>query len=83
MRHLVGVAVLLLAVMVGVGLYRGWFQLSTNNAGEKTSATITVDKGKIHADEKKAKEEMHGFAQEAKEKTGERSGKVPEPQGQP
>jgi predicted negative regulator of RcsB-dependent stress response len=79
----VGVAVLVLAVMVGLGLYRGWFQFSTNNAGEKSSATITVDKGKIHADEKKAKEEMHGFGQEAKEKTGDRTGKVNEPARQP
>ena len=83
MRHLVGVAVLVVVVMVGLGLYRGWFQLSTNNAGEKPSATITVDKGKIHADEKKAKEEMHGFGQEAKEKIGDRTGKVNEPARQP
>jgi predicted negative regulator of RcsB-dependent stress response len=73
MKHLVGVAVLLLAVMVGLGFYRGWFQLSTKDTGDKPSATITMDKGKIQADEKKAKEEMHDFGQKAKETTGDRT----------
>ena len=73
MKHLVGVAVLLLVVMIGVGFYRGWFQLSTTNTDDKPSATITMDKGKIHADEQKAKDEMQGFRQAAKEKTGDRA----------
>ena len=53
MKHVVGVAVLLLVILVGLGFYQGWFQLSTNNTDDKPSATITVDKGKIRADEKR------------------------------
>jgi predicted negative regulator of RcsB-dependent stress response len=75
MKHLVGVAVLLLAVMVALGFYRGWFQLSTKDTGDKPSATITMDKGKIQADEKKAKEEMHDFGQKTKDTTSDRTAK--------
>ena len=71
MRTLMFVAVLFLVGIVGVGFYRGWFQLSTDNKDQKPSATLTVDKGKIHADEQKAKEEMQGSRQAAKEKTGQ------------
>ena len=76
MRTLFGVVVLLLVVIVGVGFYRGWFQLSTDTANQRPSATITVDKDKIHADEQKAKDEMQGLRQAAKEKTGEGADKA-------
>ena len=76
MRTLMFVVVLLLVGIVGVGFYRGWFQVSTDNTDQKPSATVTVDKDKIHADEQKAKEKMEGFGQEAKEKIGDRAGKV-------
>ena len=83
MRTLVFVVVLLLVGIVGVGFYRGWFQLSTDTADQKPSATITVDKDKIHADEQKAKDKVQGFGQEAKEKTGDRAGKAKEPERRP
>ena len=51
MRALGFVVLLFLVGVVGVGFYRGWFQLSANNTGDKPSATVTVDKVKIHADE--------------------------------
>ena len=70
MRALGFVVLLFLVGVVGVGFYRGWFQLSANNTGDKPSATVTVDKVKIHADEQKAKDEMQGFRQAAKETTG-------------
>ena len=76
MRTLVFVAVLLLAGVAGIGFYRGWFSLSTNSADQKPSATITVDKDKIHADEEMAKEKVEGLGQKAKEKVGIPSEKV-------
>jgi len=69
-RFLFLVAVVLLVGLTALGFYRGWFGLSTNNADHKPSATITVDKDKIHADEDLAREEMHGLGQKVKEKTG-------------
>jgi hypothetical protein len=37
----------------------------------------------IHADEQKATDKMQGFGQEAKEKIGDRAGKVKEPERRP
>ena len=81
MRTLMFVVVLLLVGIVGVGFYRNWFQVSMDNTDQRPSATVTVDKGKIHADEQKAKDKMEGFGQEAKEKIGDRAGKAKEPVG--
>lgn len=58
MKNLLTVVVLLLVGIAGLGFYRGWFHLSTNNTGPKPSATITVDKDKIHADEEEAREKL-------------------------
>ena len=78
MKTLLVVIVLLVAGIAGLGFYRGWFRLSTDNADQKPSATITVDKDKIRDDEQIAKEKVHNFGQGAKEKTGERADKVQE-----
>ena len=83
MKALVFVVVLLLVGIVGLGFYRGWFRLSMDNADHQPSATITVDKDKIHADEQKAKDKVQGFGQEAKERIGDRAGKVKEPERRP
>jgi hypothetical protein len=83
MRSLVFVVFLLLVGIVGLGLYQGWFHFSTNSTDQGTSATITVDKNKIHEDEQKAKDKVQGFGQEAKEKIGDRAGKVQEPERRP
>jgi predicted negative regulator of RcsB-dependent stress response len=83
MRTLTFVVVLFLVGIVCVGFYRGWFQLSTDAANQRPSATITVDKDKIHEDEQKAKDEMQSFRQEAKETTGDRASKVKEPERRP
>jgi hypothetical protein len=69
MKALFVVAVVLLVVIAGVGFYRGWFNVSTTSTDQKPSATITVDKGKIHADENTAREELQGFGQKVKENT--------------
>ena len=80
MKSLFGVVVLLLIVIAGVGFYQGWFHFSTNSstnsAGHTSSATITVDQDRIHADEQKAKDEVQGLGREAKDKIGDRAGKI-------
>ena len=82
MKRLMVVVVLLLAGVAGLGFYRGWFSLSTENADHKPSATITVDKDKIKEDEQSAKEKVQGFGQAVKEKTSALAGKDKEPQHQ-
>jgi hypothetical protein len=83
MKALVFVVILLLAGIVGLGFYRGWFRLSMVNTDQQPSATITVDKNKIHEDEQKAKDTVHGLGQEAKDKLGDRAGKGKEPEPRP
>ena len=83
MKALMFVVVLLLVVIAGVGFYRGWFRLSMENSDHQPSATITVDKDKIHEDEQKSKDKVKAYGQEAKEKIGDRAGKVDQPERQP
>ena len=83
MKNLVLVVVLLLVGIAGLGFYRGWFQVSTDTANPSPSATITVDEGKFHEDEQRAKERVSGLEQEAKAKVGDRAGKVKEPERRP
>ena len=66
MKTLFGVAFLLLVGIVGVGFYQGWFHFSTSTTDHTSSATISVDQEKIHADEQKAKDKVQGFGKEAK-----------------
>jgi hypothetical protein len=75
-RFLLAVVFLLLVGVAGLGFYRGWFHLSTNSTDQKPSATITVDKDKIHADEEKATEKVEGLGRNVKEKTGDLTEKV-------
>jgi hypothetical protein len=82
-KTFVFVVLLLVVGIVGVGFYRGWFQLSTDSSTERPNATITVDKDKIHADEQEAKDKVQGFGHEVKEKVGNRADKVQEPQRRP
>lgn len=74
MRVLFGLVVLLLVGMVCVGFYQGWFVFSTNSStnsqGHTSSATITVDKDKISADEQKAKDKVRDLGQEVKAGAG-------------
>jgi hypothetical protein len=61
MRSLIKVLVVLLICLVGIGFYRGWFSLSSPNpdAGDdKVNINMTVDKGKMKSDVKKAEEKV-------------------------
>ena len=83
MKAFLYAVVLVLVVIAGVGFYRGWFRLTMENTSQQPSATITVDKDKIHEDEQKSKDKVQGFEQEAKKKIGDRAGKVEQPERQP
>lgn len=69
MKGLLVVIVLLLAVAIGLGLYRGWFHFSTENTDEKPKVSLTVDEDKIHQDEEKVQDLGH----KVKEKAGGRT----------
>ena len=73
MRTLLVAVVLLLVAIAVLGYFRGWFHFSTENAGQGPSATVTVDPGRIKADENKVKETVQGFGHKAKETPGGRT----------
>ena len=83
MKTLFGAILLLLVCIVGLGFYQGWFHITTHSADQKSSATITVDKDKIRADEEKAKEKVEEFGQKAKNEIGDRSGMSTEGEHRP
>jgi len=63
MKKLFVVVTVLVILVVGVGFYRGWFALSSENRdteNNKTDINLTVDRGKVKED-----------VQEVKDKTGE------------
>jgi cytochrome c556 len=75
MRRLLAALVVLVAVAIGVGFYRGWFQFSPGGGEEKANPSITVDREKLKADTDKAKAKMEETVQKAKEKVGGLAGK--------
>jgi len=70
MKRLLVVLVLLVAAVVGLGFYLGWFRFSTGGTDAHPSATITVDPDKIKADKEAAQEKVKDLGEKAKEKTG-------------
>jgi hypothetical protein len=68
MRRFLIVLVLVVAGVVGLGFYQGWFHLSTGGPDGKANLPVTVDKAKIDEDKEKAKEKVQELEQKAKEK---------------
>ncbi len=63
MRSLIKLLVVLLICLVGIGFYRGWFSLSNSTPdkeGNKVNVNVSVDKGKMKSDVKKAEEKVKG-----------------------
>lgn len=76
MKTLLVVIVVLLVGIAGLGFYQGWFHLSTDGSGGTSSATLTVDKDRIQADEQKAKDEFQRLTHKMKAETGPTTEKV-------
>jgi hypothetical protein len=70
MKGFLVVLVLLVACVVGLGFYLGWFRLSGDREGQKTNVTITVDQEKIREAEEKAKGKAQEVGQKVKERIG-------------
>jgi len=75
MRRFLLVLVVLVAVAIGVGGYRGWIQFSPGGGEEKANPSITVDREKLKADTDNAKAKAQEAVQKAKEKVGGAAGK--------
>jgi hypothetical protein len=68
MSRLLVVLVLVLAGVLGLGIYMRWFHVSTESAGGTSNVTFSVDKEKIQEDEKKLAEKVHNLGSQSKDK---------------
>jgi len=64
MRFLI-VMLFIVAGVVGLGFYRGWFHVSSDRSADKSNVTLTVDKDKVKQD---AKEKVHSAGDRAGDK---------------
>jgi hypothetical protein len=58
MKGLLLALVLIAAGIVGLGLYRGWFNLSSDKSESKPNVKFSYDSGKVKEDTDKTKEKL-------------------------
>ncbi len=58
MKIVFSLITLIVIVTVCVGLYRGWFSVSSQDTDGKSNVTLTVDKEKIEADKNKLTDKL-------------------------
>jgi ABC-type uncharacterized transport system substrate-binding protein len=63
--------VLVLAAAAGVGIYVGFFRVSSESTPEQSNITVSVDKDKLGQAKDKAKDQLKDFGQEVKEKANQ------------
>jgi len=71
--------VLLVAGVVGLGFYQGWWHVSTDGAGQTPSVTISADEKKMQEDKKRVEDQ----AKKAKESAAAPTDKTKEQQPRP
>ena len=62
MIRLLGMLVVLLAVIAGIGYYRGWFHAGSADINGQSTVTVTVDKDKLNQDKASAQQEVQDLA---------------------
>ncbi len=67
-RFLIFLAVVLVCV-AGVGLYRGWFQVTAEEANDQRNVTFSADATKIKEDEKKVVQKVKNLGSQVKDKS--------------
>ncbi len=50
MRKFLGTLVIIVIIVAGVGFYRGWFGVSTDDQPGETNVELKIDKDKIKQD---------------------------------
>jgi hypothetical protein len=58
MLRFLGVLVILLALIAGIGYYRGWFRTTSEDTNSHGALTLTVDKDKIDQDKVSAEHQV-------------------------
>ena len=71
MKRFLFVVVLLLLGVVALGYHQGWFTVSGQGDGHRSTIDVNVNKDKINEDEEKAKNKAAELEKKLKEKAGE------------
>jgi hypothetical protein len=69
MKSLFIALLLFVAVVVGLGFYRGWWSVAADKSDTKVHLDVTVDKDRIQKDKKNALERVQDFGHQVKDKT--------------
>lgn len=65
MKAFLALILLLAAMVVGLGFYRGWWSFESDTTGTKVHLNVTVDKDVIQEDRKAAAEKMQDLGRQA------------------
>ncbi len=74
-RFLIGLVVVV-ACIAGVGLYRGWFQVTSDSANEQRNVTFSADKNKINEDVNIVVQKVKSLGNRLKEKSATPAEKI-------
>ncbi len=68
MKTILILFVLIIVVGVGLGYYRGWFNVSSDNTEGTHNVTVSVDAGKIKADKDEAVDKVQDLGRKSEDK---------------
>ena len=74
MRKFLGRLVILALIVVGVGFYRGWFDVSVNDQPDQTNVELTIDKKRIKQDAEAASEKARELVGQSDDQSDELAG---------
>jgi hypothetical protein len=60
--------VVVAACIAGIGFYRGWFLVASDNGDDKRNVTFSADSSKMKDDEKKVVEKVEDLGHRVKDK---------------
>ena len=67
MARMLLVLAVIVAVVAGLGFYRGWFHVSSSSDDNNAHVTVSVDKDQIQEDKDKAVDKVEMMTQKAQE----------------
>ena len=78
MARMLLVLAVIVAVVAGLGFYRGWFHFSSGSDGKNAHVTVSVDKDQIQEDKDKAVDKVQDLGHQEKEKVATTTQKAQE-----
>lgn len=70
MKRLLLVLVLVVAGVLGLGFYRGWFHVASDSADGESNLTFTVDTNKVEEDRKTVQQKAQDLGHSSRDRTG-------------